>query len=96
MAGHNMLEDLSFEFHVVGYYGRLGEAIGSMLQKVETVLVNPGWSALRQVSFEVIITNWGVLWKDHAHVLETLQSLPDKYLSHLPKLESVAFNFSIT
>ena len=31
---------------------------------------------------------------DAAELAEALQSLPDRYLGHLPKLESVAFNYS--
>jgi hypothetical protein len=89
MAGHNMLEALSFEVHV----GGLGteDSIGSIIQNVATVLVKPGWSALRQVYFKVLFASSEVSREDRAKLLETLQSLPDKYLSHLPKL--VTFNF---
>jgi hypothetical protein len=93
MAGHNMLEALSFEVHVNCYYQR-ADSIGSIIQKVEKVLVNPGWPALRQVSFTVSMTHWDKLLENHAEWSEALQSLPDKYLSHLSKLESVAFNYS--
>ena len=87
MAGHNMLESLSFEIKVDSH--ETEDFIGSVIQKVEEVLVNPGWSNLRQVSFKVFCLTWA----DKAK-LEALRSLPDKYLSHLSKLESVAFNYS--
>ena len=86
IAGHNMLEALSFEVRVK--YHETEDFIGSMIQEVEKVLVKPGWSALRQVSFKVSIACCPPFSG------ETLQSLPDKYLSHLSKLESVAFNYS--
>jgi hypothetical protein len=91
MAGHNMLEALSFEVRVGGL-GTEG-SIGSIIQNVATVLVKPGWFALRQVYFKVLFKRSKVSRMDRAQkvLLEKLQSLPDKYLSHLPKL--VAFNF---
>ena len=49
MAGHNMQEALSFEVEVFGQ--ETEDFIGSVFQKVEEILVKPGWSALRQVSF---------------------------------------------
>jgi hypothetical protein len=88
MAGHNVLEALSFELHVD--VRNSVDFIGSIIQEVETVLIKPGWSAIRQVSFKVSISCWG----NCEWLSEALQSLPDKYLSHLPKLESVAFNYS--
>jgi hypothetical protein len=88
MAGHNMLEALSFD--VFASVGDTVDSIGSMFQKVEKVLVKSGWSALRQVSFKVTIS----CPVNSAKLSEELQSLPDKYLSHLPKLESVTFNYS--
>ena len=93
-AGHNnnnnnMVEALSCEFIADGG-SETEDLIGSIIQKVEEALVKPGWSALRRVSFEVSIP----VWRDSEKGLtEALQSLPDKYLSHLPKLESVAFNY---
>ena len=91
MAGRNVLEVLSLEVKL--YRDETADDIGSMFQNVEKVLVNPGWSSLRQVSFKVPIRYW--LVKDSAELAEELQSLlPDKYLSRLSKLESVAFNFS--
>jgi hypothetical protein len=89
MAGHNMLEALSFEVHVDGH--ETEDSIGSIIQNMATVLVKPGWSALRQVYFKVLFASSDVSREDRAKLLETLQSLPDKYLNHLPKL--VAFNF---
>jgi hypothetical protein len=89
IAGHNTLEALSLEVEVEGDESEV--YVGSKIQNVEKVLVKPGWSALRQVSFKVSITRHWVTSTN----FEALQSLPDKYLSHLSKLESVAFNFSI-
>ena len=90
MAGHNTLEALSFEVFVDQHGAE--DSIGSELQRVEKVLLQPGWSTLRQVSFKVTITSWGggggKLYE------ELVQSLPD-YLSRLLKLESVAFNVSV-
>jgi hypothetical protein len=88
MAGRNTLEALSFEVHVGGL--ETEDFIGSMIQKVEYVLVKPGWSALRQVSIKLSI---GCPW-NRAMLYGALESLPDKYLSHLSRLESVAFNYS--
>ena len=92
MAGHNTLEALSFEVHVDE--DETEDSIGSELQSVENVLVQPGWSALRQVSFKVAITYCGGLVNEELY--KTLvQSPPDKYLSRLAKLESVSLNYSV-
>ena len=88
MAGHNALEVLSFEVLVDSHYTE--DSVGSTIQEVENVLVKPGWSALRQVSFKLPVKDR----RGSAELTEALQSLPDKYLSRLPKLESVAFNYS--
>ena len=90
LAGHNMLEALSFALTVDG--NETEDSIGYVMQKVEKVLVKPasGWSALKQVSFHVSIGPLG----NSAKLCEALQSLPDKYLSHFSKLESIAFNYS--
>ena len=92
MAGHNMLEALSFLVRVDGDESE--DSIGPIIQNVEKVLVKPGWCALKQVSFELAIACCQVSREDSAKLSEALQSLPDKYLTHLSKLESVAFNFS--
>ena len=92
MAGHNMLEALSFKVEVDG--DETEDSIGPIIQKVEKVLVKPGWSALRQVSFKVSIACCQVSSEESAELCEVLQSLPDKYLCYLPKLESIAFNYS--
>jgi hypothetical protein len=93
MAGHNsMLEALSFDVRVDGH--ETEDFIGSIIQKVEKVLVKPGWSALRQVSFKVSIACCLAPKANIAKLSEALQSLPHKYLSHLSKLESVACNYS--
>jgi hypothetical protein len=86
MAGHNMLEALSLEVLVLEERER-ETFIGSAFRIVEEALVKPGWSALRQVSFKVSIRSWA------PELSEALQFLPDKYLSHLSKLESVAFSY---
>ena len=88
IAGHNVLEALSFRVSVDS--SDTEDFVGSTIQKVENVLVKPGWSMLRQVSFELIFPRY----RNNPELLEALQSLPDKYLNHLPKLESVAFNYS--
>ena len=90
MEGHNTLEVLSLEV-LLGSYNT-EDFVGSAIQKVENILLKPGWPALRQVSFRVKLPV-----KQHrgnAELIKALQSLPDKYLSHLSKLESVAFNYS--
>ena len=88
MAGHNTLEALSFEVLVDSR--DTFDSVGSTIQEVENVLVKPGWSALRQVSFKLRVKDRGGC----AELTEALQSLPDKYLSRLSILESVAFNYS--
>ena len=89
MAGRNTLEAFSFEVQVDDNV--IEDFVGSIFRQVEGVLVKPGWSsALREVSFKVEIRPA----ECSAKLLEALQSLPDKHLSHLPKHESVAFNFS--
>ena len=87
MAGQNMLEALSFEINIDGH--ETEDFIGSGIQKVEEILVKPGWTALRQVSFKVYCQT-----RANRAKTEALRSLPDKYLTHLPKLESIAFNYS--
>jgi hypothetical protein len=86
MAGNNMLEAFSLE--VLANGGETEDFIGSTFQEVEEILVKPGWSALRQVSFRVAFPYW------RADLTEALESLPDNYLSHLSKLESVAFDYN--
>jgi len=87
-----VLEALSFEVLLDG--DETEDAVGSALQKVEKVLANPGWSALREVSIKLAIECSPSRKEDCVKLSEALQSLPDKYLSHLSKLESVDFNFS--
>ena len=88
MVGHNMLEALSLDVRGVVDDDHTEDFVGSVIQKVEEVLVKPGWSMLRQVSF--------VLSLSHVcpESCEALQSLPGKYLSRLSKLESVTFSHS--
>ena len=87
-----MLEALSLVIYINGH--ETEKFIGSMLQDVGNVLVKPGWSALRQVSLEVAISSCLVSNMVTAKLSNALQSVPDKYLSHLSKLESVALSFS--
>ena len=93
MAGRDMLEALSFE--VVLFSLETEDFIGSIIQEVEKLLVKPGWSALRQVFIKILICASREDRADRADLVETLQSLPDKYLSRLSNLESVAFNYSV-
>jgi hypothetical protein len=93
MAGHyTMLEALSFHVHVDG--NETADFIGSIIQKVEKVLVKPGWSALRQVSIKISIACCLVSREFGLKLSRRLQFLPDKYLSRLSKLEFVTFNYS--
>ena len=91
MAGHYVLEALSIEVRVDS--DETEGLIGSIMHKVEEVLVKPGWSLLRQVSFKISVACY-VSSGDSAKLLKVLQSLPDKHLNLLPKLESVAFHYS--
>jgi hypothetical protein len=90
MAGHNMLEALSCEVCV--FPSQTKDIIGSVIQNMEKVLVKPGWSSLRQVSLKLSCMASGC----GGISSEELQSLPDEYLSHLSKLESVAFDYSFS
>jgi hypothetical protein len=92
LAGHNVLEVFYLEVHIDEF--ETVDDIGSAIQEVEQVLVKPGWSALRQVSFHVLISQVGFSYLDCKELCLELQDLPDKYLSNLSKLESVAFNYS--
>ena len=93
MAGHNMLEVLSIEVQVDG--DETEDSVTSIIQNVEKVLVKPGWSALKQVSFIVSIGFRRVSMENSARLSKALQSLPDKYPGPLSKLKSVTFNFSV-
>ena len=85
-AGHNMLEALSIEVSVTRHDTE--DFIASIFQKVESVLVKPGWSSLRQVTFIHPVKR-----SNGPKLLKAQQSLFDKYLSRLSKFESVAFNY---
>ena len=94
LAGHNMLEALSFRVYLDGY--ETEDFIGSIIQKVEGVLVKPGWSALREISFILKVFCLGSMGsRDAANLSKWLHSLRDKYLSHLSKLDSVTLNYSV-
>ena len=84
-----MLEALSLEFLLTG--DEAEDFIGSTIQTVEKILVKPGWSTLRQVSFTLLIP----YDESSTELFMLLQFLPDRYLSHLPKIESIAFNYSV-
>ena len=92
MAGHNVLETLAFQVDVDG--DETADFIGSRIQKVENVLVKPGWSALKQVYFKISIACCLESKETSAKLKEALQSLPDKYLSQLSKLDSVTLTYS--
>jgi len=93
MAGHNSLETLSFKIQLGG--DETEDSVGSAVQNVAKILVNPGWSSLRQVLLQISIPCCrGVPWEDNTEFSEALKSLPDKYLSHLSKPKSVTFNYS--
>ena len=83
-----MLEALSVEVITNGSH-YTEDSIGFILQDIEKVLVKPRWSTLRCVSFKIQLIPGRNLCDS-----EALQSLPDKYLSQISKLESVAFNYS--
>ena len=91
LAEHNMLEAFKVRVDINSGDSISTEGfIGSIFQKVENLLVKPGWSALRRVSFKVAILGWN---RNAEKLCEALQSLPDKYLNHLSKLDSVSFNY---
>ena len=92
MAGHYMLEALFIEF--VLEHKETADSIGSKFQKVEKVLVKPGWSSLRQVSFIVTSSIECIT----PNLAEAFQSLPDKYLSHLQNssLSLSTFQFALS
>ena len=93
-AGHyTMLETLSIEVQVDGFESEY--FIGSIIQELEEVLLEPGWSALKQVSFKISIACCRASREAITELSEEIQSLPNKYLSYLPKLDSVAFNYSV-
>ena len=86
MAGHNVLEALCYTITIGSSENTEGDAddfIETIIQKVGGVLVKPGWSALRLVFFTVFRR----AWTDREN-LEALQSLTDKCLSHISKLDS--------
>ena len=94
MAGHNMLEALSIDLHVDDQE-ETEDSVGSEVRRIEEVLVKPGWSALKQVSFKITLIHWGT--GPNLELYKALeQTIPDKYLNHLSKLESVTFDFSVT
>ena len=92
MAGHNVLEALSFAINICSSEKTENDAddfVGTIIQNVGEIVVKTGWSDLRQVSFKVV---------RHARKgrakLKALQSLTDKCLDHISKLESVQVTFS--
>ena len=91
IAGHNMLETLSLKVKVDDLESE--DFIGCIIQRLVDVLVKPGWSALRQISLTLKVC-CRLSSDTSARLCLALQSLPDKYLTHLSNLESVAFNYS--
>ena len=85
-----MVEALSIEF-VIELDSDTVRSVGCDFQKVEKVLVKPGWSALRQVSFIVSSLSGRMSGKSTT----AFQSISDIYLSLLSNLESVSFNYSV-
>ena len=92
MAGHNVLEALTYAIDIGGR--ETEDDIGSILQKVGEILIKPGWSALKQVSFKVVIACCSSPKEVTAKLCEVLQSLPDKYLSHISNSKQLEFNYS--
>ena len=88
MSGRNKVEALFFEVKVDAHESE--DFIGSVIQKVEEVLVRPGWSALKQVSFKI-----SCLSRANRAKAEALRYLPDEYLRRLSKLQSIAFTYSV-
>ena len=92
MAGHNILEALSFDVHI--HVDDIENCIRSIIEGVEKALVKPGWSALRQVSFEFSFGYWGKTKENVANLSKALQQyLPDKH-PNISKLKIVAINSS--
>ena len=75
-----MLEAISFKIKISADYDETVCAIGSLIQNVEKLLAQPGWSAsaLRQVV-------------KSAELLEALKTLFDKILSHCQWLSSATY-----
>ena len=92
LAGHNVLEALIIAFEVDGF--ETEDYIGSIIQKVAEVLIEPGWSALKHVSFKVEIACCLVSREDSAKLSEVLQTLPDKYLTGSLLSKQLEFNYS--
>ena len=91
MAGHNVLEALTYAINVSGR--ETEDDIGPIIRKVGEILIKPGWSALKQVSFKVVIAR--MVPKEVTEKLcEVLQSLPDKYLNHFSNSKRLEFNYS--
>jgi hypothetical protein len=93
MAGDNMLESLSCEVRVDPSDTK--DIIGSIIQNMDKVLVKPGWYSLTQVSLKLSCRETMESYYSGISS-EELQSLPDEYLSHLSKLESVDFNYTVS
>ena len=92
MAGHNVLEALTYTITIGSSENKEDDAddfVGTIIQKVGEVVVKTGWPDLRHVSFKVSRQ----ARRDRAKS-ETLQSLTNKCLSRILKLESVQVTFS--
>ena len=86
----NVLESLSFDLHVDEQ--EVEDTIGFQVQRIENVLVKPAWFALRQVSFKITFIQYET--GPSMRLNQALETLPEKYLDRLSKLESVDFNYS--
>ena len=92
MTGHYMLEALSFGVYIDVHDTE--NCIRSMIEEVEKILVKPGWSALRHVSFEFSFRYRQKSREEVAKLSEALlQYLPDK-CPNFSKLEFVAIHSS--
>ena len=76
MAGHNVLEALTFEIEMGE--SNLKDCNGTIIQKVGEVLVKPGWSALRRVFFELKALRSLTIEKHLSHFSE-LESVAFNY-----------------
>ena len=92
MAGRNMLESLSFD--VLVELRHTEDFIGPIIQGIETALVKPGcWPALKEVNLKLICLST-VTDEIGDKFCDSLQSLPEKYLSHLSEHNSIDFDYT--
>jgi len=87
LAGSKGLQVLNFAFTMEGCESK--SMVETSFGKLEEVLMNPGWSALKCVSIEVYV---GCCLRD-ARRLE-LNSVPEMYLSRLSSREILDYKLS--